>query len=93
MEKGDNTVMIVKATDLSKIFDQLSILTEEVKKLTTQENNRAVSISEAAEMLGLHYNSVRRLIIKDKLFAKYLNNDYGRTVIPLWTIKEWLSKN
>ena len=61
----------VKVSDLTNLFDQFSYLRSEIKQLKeSEEQLKAFSIQQTAKMLNLHYNSVRKLIINHKLFAK-----------------------
>lgn len=81
----------VKVSDLTNFFDQLFQLRSEIKQLReSEEQIKAFSIQQTAKMLNLHYNSVRKLIIKGKLFAKYLDGDSGKCIVPMWAIKEYL---
>ncbi len=81
----------VKVSDLTSLFDQLSFLRTEVQQLKeSEEQLKAFSIQQTAKMLSLHYNSVRKLIIKGKLFAKYLDGDTGKCIVPMWAIKNYL---
>lgn len=82
---------VVKTSDLSEILNQLSCLRTEVKQLKeSEEQTKAYSIQQTAEILNLHYNSVRKLILKGKLFAKYLDGESGKCIVPLWAIKNYL---
>lgn len=82
----------VKVSDLTNFFDQISLLRSDIKQLRENEEQlKAFSIQQTAEMLNLHYNSVRKLIIKGKLFAKYLEGKTGKCIVPMWAIKEYLS--
>ncbi len=82
----------VKVSDLTNFFDQISLLRSDIKQLRENEEQiKAFSIQQTAEMLNLHYNSVRKLIIKGKLFAKYLEGETGKCIVPMWAIKEYLS--
>lgn len=81
----------VKVSDLTNLFDQFSFLRSEIKQLKeSEEQLKAFSIQQTAKMLNLHYNSVRKLIISHKLFAKYLDGDTGKCIVPMWAIKEYL---
>ncbi len=81
----------VKVSDLTNFFDQLFQLRSEIKQLReSEEQIKAFSIQQTAKMLNLHYNSVRKLILKGKLFAKYLDGDSGKCIVPMWAIKEYL---
>ena len=81
----------VKVSDLTNFFDQLFQLRSEIKQLReSEEQIKAFSIQQTAKMLNLHYNSVRKLIVKGKLFAKYLDGDSGKCIVPMWAIKEYL---
>ena len=82
---------VVKTSDLTEILNQLSCLRTEVKQLKeSEEQIKAYSIQQTAEILNLHYNSVRKLILKGKLFAKYLDGESGKCIVPLWAIKNYL---
>ena len=84
-------LVTVKASDLTKLFEEISLMRSEIKALReNEESTKAYSIQQAADMLNLHYCSVRKLVVKGKLFAKYLHDDYGKCIIPLWAIKEYL---
>jgi len=82
---------IVKVSDLTNLFDQLSLMRSEITQLKeSEEQLKAFSIQQTANLLSLHYNSVRKLILKGKLFAKYLDGDTGKCIVPMWAIKEYL---
>lgn len=84
-------ITTVKISDLTELFNQLSLLRSELKQLRESEDEaKAFTIQQTADMLNLHYCSVRKLVIKKKLFSKYLDGDSGKCIIPYWTIKEWL---
>lgn len=81
----------VKVSDLTNFFDQLFQLRSEIKQLKeSEEQTKAFSIQQTADLLNLHYNSVRKLIMKGKLFAKYLDGDKGKCIVPMWAIKNYL---
>lgn len=83
----------VKVSDLTNLFNQLSLIRSEVQQLKeSEEQLKAFSIQQTAQLLNLHYNSVRKLIIKGKLFAKYLDGDTGKCVVPMWAIKNYLQE-
>lgn len=83
--------IIIKASDLNELFKQLSEIRNELKQLKEKDEEiRAFSIQQAATMLNLHYNSVRNLIIKGKLFSKFLDGQSGKAIIPFWSIKTYL---
>ena len=83
----------VKVTDLTNFFDQLFLLRSEIKQLReSEEQLKAFSIQQTAKMLNLHYNSVRKLILKGKLFAKYLDGETGKCIVPMWAIKNYLQE-
>ena len=82
---------LVKVSDLTNFFNQLFQLRSEIKQLKeSEEQIKAFSIQQTAKMLNLHYNSVRKLIINGKLFAKYLDGDSGKCIVPMWAIKNYL---
>lgn len=83
--------IIIKVTDLTELFKQLSEIRSEIRELKEKEEEiKAFSIQQAADLLNLHYNSVRNLIIKGKLFTKFLEGQSGKAVIPFWSIKTYL---
>ena len=83
----------VKISDLEEIFKQLKELKQEIKELKEiEENTIAYSLEQAAQRLNLNYNSIRRLVIKGKIFAKYLNETHGKCVIPFWALKQYLAQ-
>ncbi|MDP1801194.1 MAG: hypothetical protein Q8L81_07580 [Bacteroidota bacterium] len=85
-------VITVKVSDLTELFKQLSQIRAEIKQLKERDEEvKAFSIQQAATMLSLHYNSVRKLIIRKKLFAKFLDGESGKTIIPFWSIKSYLN--
>ena len=84
-------VSVVKISDLTELFNQLSHLRSEIKQLKESEDDaKAYSIQQTADMLNLHYCSVRKKVIEGKLFAKYLDGHTGKCIIPLWAIKAYL---
>lgn len=84
-------ITTVKVSDLTEIMNQLSLMRSEIKQLRESEDEaKAFSIQKTAEMLDLHHNSIRRLIHKGKLFAKYLDGMSGKCIIPLSSIKAFL---
>jgi hypothetical protein len=86
-------LILLKASDIEAVFNQIILLRAEIKELKElEENTTAFTIEQTAKKLSLHYNSVRRLVIKGKLFAQYLNETHGKCVIPLWAIKKYLSE-
>ena len=85
-------ISVVKLSDLTKLIEQVFGLKEEVNKLRQQHDLKAYSIQETAELLSLHYNSIRKLIVMNKLEAKYLKGESGKCIIPAWSIKEYLKK-
>ena len=84
-------ITTVKISDLTELFNQLSLMRSEIKQLKeSEEEAKAYTIQETADMLHLHYCSVRKLVIKGKLFSKYLDGITGKCIIPLWSIKAYL---
>lgn len=81
----------IKVSDLTELFRQLAEIRSEIKQLKERDEEvTAFSIQQAAEKLNLHYNSVRKLIIRRKLFSKFLDGDSGKAIIPFWSIKAYL---
>ncbi len=85
-------LVAVKISDLTEIIKKLTTLESELK-LSRQldEQAKAYSIDQAAELLNVSYNTVRKLIHTKKLFAKYLCGTYGKCIIPYSAIKSYLS--
>ncbi len=84
-------LITVRKSELTELFRQLSEIRTELKLIKERDEEiKAFSIQQAADILNLHYNSVRKLIIHKKLFAKFLDGESGKTIIPYWSIKEWL---
>jgi hypothetical protein len=84
-------LITVQKSELTELFKQLTEIRIELRKIKEKEDEgKAFSIQQTADMLNLHYNSVRKLVIQKKLFAKFLEGDSGKTIIPYWSIKEWL---
>jgi|GEM_PF-2165967 len=82
---------VVKVSDLTNIMEQLALLRSDIKQLKESEDElKAFSIQQTAKLLNLHYNSVRKLILKGKLIGKYLEGETGKCVIPLHSIKQYL---
>ena len=86
----EENLVLVKATDLVSLIDEVKALREEVRQLRSQEDLKGYSIQAVAALLDLHYSSVRKLVIEKKLFAVYLTEDKGKCTIPAWSIKEYL---
>ena len=90
MDENEN-VALVKVKDLTNIFKQLFSLQQEIANFKAREDElKAYTIEQTAKLLNLHYNSVRKLVMKGKLFAKHLNGDSGKCIIPLTSIKDYL---
>jgi excisionase family DNA binding protein len=86
-------LVTVKASDLLEIFKKLDQLQTDLKEIRDKDDyTTALSIEQVAERLNVHYCSVRTLVIKGELFAKHLHGTYGKYMIPLWALKEYLSR-
>jgi len=84
-------ITTVKISDLTELFKELSEMRSELKQLKESEDEaKAYTIQQTADLLNLHYCSVRKLVIKGKLFSKFLDGVSGKCIIPLWAIKAWL---
>ena len=82
----------VKVSDLEEIFKEIKSLRTELKDLReNEESTMAYSLEQAAQRLNLNYNTIRRLVLKKKIFAKYLNETHGKCVIPFWALKQYLA--
>jgi hypothetical protein len=85
--------IIVNADDLRELVREVQALKEEIKlQREGEEKLKAYSIQQTAELLNLHYTSVRKLILTKKLFAKYMHGNTGKCSVPAWAIKEYLQK-
>ena len=86
-------LILVKATDLTELLNEIKSVKQEIQLLRDREEElKAYSIQQAADLLNLHYNSVRKLVVRKKLFAKYLDGENGKCTIPAWAIREYLNK-
>lgn len=84
-------ITTVKVSDLSELFNQISELRAELKKLKEgEEQAKAYTIQQTADLLNVHYCTVRKLIIKGKLFAKFIDGVTGKCIVPLTAIKAYL---
>jgi hypothetical protein len=84
-------IAIVKVSELNELMQEIKSVKKEIKDFKeSEENLKAYSIQQAADLLNLHYGSVRKLILQKKLFAKYLDGDSGKCSVPAWAIKEYL---
>lgn len=81
----------IRVSDLIEILNELKEIRRDIKQFReAEESLKAYSIQKAAEMLNLHYNSVRKLIITGKIHAEYLHDDKGKCIIPYWSIRKFL---
>lgn len=86
-------LVTIRISDLDAIFKKLEELKAEIKEIKEKDDlTTALSIEQVAQRLNIHYCSARTLILKGHLFAKYLHGDYGKCMVPLWSLKEYLSK-
>jgi len=84
-------IITIKASDLSRLFEEIALLRSEVKEVKEQEENtKAYTIQQTADLIQVCYNTVRKLIHKKELFAKYPGETYSKAIIPLWSIKAYL---
>ncbi|MBA3683565.1 MAG: hypothetical protein H0W73_20725 [Bacteroidetes bacterium] len=85
-------LLAIKASDLTELFSQLSEIRKEIKLLKENEEEiKAYTIQKTADFLNVHHCTVRKLIIKGKLFAKFIEGSSGKTIIPYWSIKKYLN--
>ncbi len=81
----------VKISDLTQMSTQLSDVLSEIKRLREiEEEVRAFTVQQAADLLNLHHCTVRMLVKKRKLRCKYLEGNSGKYIIPYLAIKEYL---
>ena len=86
-------IALVKISDLEQLFQSIQELKMEFKQMKEREEElKGYSIQQTADLLNLHYGTVRRLIIKGELNAKYLEGDRGKCIVPYKAISEYLSK-
>jgi hypothetical protein len=87
-------IALIKTSELNELLSEIKAVKEEVKQLReSEEMLKAYSIQQAADLLNLHYTSVRKLILQGKLFAKPLDGDSGKRSVPAWAIREYLKDN
>ena len=84
-------LIMVKVSDLTNIFNQLTQLRSELLAIRdTEKYVRAYSIGEAASMMNITSSSVRALIRNGELHIKYLNTIDRECIVPYWSIKAYL---
>ena len=84
-------LVLLKTSDLGELLIEIKAVKDELRQLREKEENlKAYSIQEAADLIGLHYSSVRKLVLKKKLHGVYLGGESGKCTIPAWSIKEYL---
>ena len=86
------SIAVVKVTELKSFLSEIRLLKEEVKELQEQENLKSYSVQQTAKLIGVSYNTVRKLIQESKLTVNYINDkqEKGKCIIPAWSIKEYL---
>lgn len=86
-------IAVVKVTELKSFLNEIRLLKKELKELQEQENLKSYSVQQTAKLIGVSYNTVRKLIQESKLIANYINDkkEKGKCIIPAWSIKEYLS--
>ena len=86
-------IAIVKVSELTGLLDEIKGVKKELRELKEKEQNlKAYSIQQAADLMNLNYHTVRKLILTKKLHARYLDGDSGKCSVPAWAIKEYLQK-
>lgn len=84
-------LVLLKTSDLGEILLEIKAVKEELRQFREKEENlKAYTIQQAADLIGLHYNSVRKLILNKRLHSVYLDGESGKCSIPAWSIKEYL---
>ena len=85
-------IAVVKVTELKSFLSEIRLLKKEVKELQEKENLKSYSVQQTAKLIGVSYNTVRKLIQESKLTANYINDkqEKGKCIIPAWSIKEYL---
>jgi len=100
-QKHMEGIVIVKVSELNGLLNEIKAVKDETKTIKddvkamreSEEKLKAYSIQKAADLLSLHYTTVRKLILQKKLFAKYLDGDSGKCSVPAWAIKDYLEKS
>ena len=86
-------IAIVKISELIELLDEIKGIKKEIRELRDNEESlKAYSIQQTADLMNLHYTTVRKLILTKKLHAKYLEGNSGKCSIPAWAIKEYFQK-
>lgn len=87
-------IAVVKVTELKSFLNEMKLLKKQVKALQDNDSLKSYTVQQTANMIGVSYNTVRKLITDKKLEPKYINEKEGRgkCMIPAWSIKEYLSK-
>jgi len=84
-------ITTVKISDLTQLFNQNSELLSEIKRLREiEEEVKAYTVQQTADLLNLHHCTIRRLVTKRKLLCKYLEGNAGKYIIPYSAIKAYL---
>jgi len=88
-------ITLVKVSDLKAVLNEVKSVKIKLREMEERNDLKSYSVQQTANLLGMSYNSVRKLIIDGKLSPKYLNDkqEKGKCIIPAWSIKKYLSKN
>jgi excisionase family DNA binding protein len=72
---------------LDKAVDEIK---ESVKAMNTADEHHAISVNEAAKLLGIHRNTVVSLVKREDLAAQMIGTKY---LIPRKSISDYLAQN
>ena len=88
----EEPVALVRVQDLTDLINQIKEMKEMLSQFLDSTKTKAVSINKAAELLGVHYNSVRKMIIRGDLKSQRLNGETGKQVVLMSSIEEFIAK-
>lgn len=88
----DESVTLVRVQDLTNLGIQINEMKEMLLQFVDSTKPKTVPINKAAEMLGLHYNTVRKMAIKGILQSQKIFGETGKQMILLNSIEEFLAK-
>lgn len=87
-------LVVIKASDLAAILDEIKAMREELRQYREMEEQiRCYSIQKTADLLDLHYNTVRNLLTEGKLKGNHIHGESGKCTIPYWSIKAYVDQH
>jgi hypothetical protein len=90
-------VIVIKASDLEKMFselrDELKHLRKEIQDYNNRdEDNRTYTAKETAQKLSLNYYTIRRLVICRELQPVFVRGNSGPYRISAASIRAYIEK-